>query len=140
MFFSLAFNSAINFGWEKKEEEEEERGGQVDVDSRQHLAKKKTKIWNRKIRRATTVCCCCCYCSQPPTVVCKMEAQGTHCTHKFLHVWHRLVMLSRCLLAIILHRNSGGSLLRVLCWLGLVLPLSKEIEASRRRNKLVWKF
>ena len=42
---------------------------------------------------------------------------------RFLHVWHRFCMLSRCLSTKYLHRNSVGSLLRVRCRLGPLPPL-----------------
>ncbi len=60
--------------------------------------------------------------TQPPTLVCKMEAQleYTHLSYiRFLHVWRRIIMLSRRLLAKFPHWSSARSLLRVHCWLGL---------------------
>ncbi len=59
--------------------------------------------------------------TQPPTVACKMEAQSeyVHVAHTFLHIWLRLVMLSRCLSTKFLRRSSGGSLLGVRCRLGM---------------------
>ena len=42
-----------------------------------------------------------------------------HTLHtRFLHVWRRFAMLSRCLVTKFRHRSSVGSLLRVRCWLG----------------------
>ncbi len=64
--------------------------------------------------------------AQPPTVVCKMEAQLEHTHTHCIHVFARLApifMLSRCLLTKFLHRNSVGSLLRLRCWLvGCAIP------------------
>ena len=57
---------------------------------------------------------------QPPTVVCKNgNSVGicTRCTHFFARL-APIRMLSRRLLTKFLHRSSGGSFLRVLCWLG----------------------
>ncbi len=42
----------------------------------------------------------------------------THCVHVFARLMPTC-MLSRCLLTKFLHRSSGGSLLRVCCWLGI---------------------
>ncbi len=63
--------------------------------------------------------------SQPPTVVCKMEAQLKYTyTRRYTLFTHfarlaPICMLSRCLFSKILHWSSVGSLLRVRCWLGL---------------------
>ncbi len=61
--------------------------------------------------------------SQPPTVACKMEAQSeyVHVAHTFFARLVPICLLSRCLLTKFLHRSSGGSLLRVRCWLGSCL-------------------
>ena len=68
--------------------------------------------------------------TQPPTAACKMEAQSEcvrgACT--FLHVWAPTCMLSRCLLAKLLHRSSVGSLFRVCCWLGTHSAPPKKIS------------
>ncbi len=62
--------------------------------------------------------------TQPPTVVCKMEAQleyiqYVHTAYPFLHVWCQYVCsLSQCLLKNFLHSSSVGSLIRAHCWLG----------------------
>ena len=60
--------------------------------------------------------------TQPPTVACKMEAQSeyVHIASTFLHVWRPICVLTRCLSTKFLHRSSGGSLIRVHCWLGTV--------------------
>ena len=65
--------------------------------------------------------------TQPPKVVCKMEAQlecctycictRTHCLHVFAH-FALICMLSQSLLTKFLHRSSVRSLLRMRCWLG----------------------
>ena len=68
--------------------------------------------------------CCSSICkkssAQPPMVICKMEAQL-----EYLRIAYQVFtglaptcMLSRCFVAKFLHRSSGGSLLRVCCWLG----------------------
>ncbi len=60
---------------------------------------------------------------QPPTVACITEAQleqvSVACT--FFARLSPTCMLSRCLSTKFLHRSSVGSLLRVRCWLGLLL-------------------
>ncbi len=55
--------------------------------------------------------------AQPPTVVCKREAQLKYVpmAYTFLHIWHLLVCSDG---ATFLHRSLVGSLLRVRCWLG----------------------
>ncbi len=57
--------------------------------------------------------------TQPPTVVCKMEAQL-----EYIHTAHTFLRL----LTKFLHRSSGGSLLRVRCWLG------SEVQVGCRRS------
>ncbi len=58
---------------------------------------------------------------QPATVACKTEAQSkrVHVACTSSHVSTSTCMLSRCLITKFLSRNSGGSLLRVRCWLGV---------------------
>ena len=59
---------------------------------------------------------------QPPTVECKTEAQSEYAniayTFLFLHACCRLVCSVGAKLTKFLRRSSGGSLLRVCCWLG----------------------
>ncbi len=52
-----------------------------------------------------------------------MEAQSeyVHIAYTFLHVWHRFVCSVGDYLTKCLHRSSVGPLLRVHCWLGLLL-------------------
>ena len=63
--------------------------------------------------------------TQPPTVVCKMEAQLEHvtsCMHVFFFArLAPICMLIRCLLTKFLHRSSADSLLRVRYWLGSII-------------------
>ena len=62
---------------------------------------------------------------QPPMVVCKMEAQSEYIYTCCTHVFARLALictLSQWLSTKFLHRSSGGSLLRVRCWLGKCYP------------------
>ncbi len=53
-------------------------------------------------------------------VVRNLEAQSeyVHIAYTFWHVLAPICMPSRCLVTKFLHRSSGGSLLRVRCWLG----------------------
>ncbi len=72
--------------------------------------------------------------AQPPTVLCKMEAQleyiYIHNACMFLRGFVRICMPSRQLLTKKnLHRSSVGSLLRVRCWLG------GERERQRERER-----
>ncbi len=69
--------------------------------------------------------------TQPPMVVYKngssvgiyLPLPSTRCICVFC-VWLRLVrMLSRCLSTKFLQRSSGGSLLRVRCWLGTIVQV-----------------
>ncbi len=67
----------------------------------------------------TMVYSCTSACTQPPTVVCKMEAQylGTHCIHVLARL-RPICIPSRCFLTF-LHWSSVGSLLR--CVVGWVV-------------------
>ncbi len=59
-------------------------------------------------------------CTQPPKMVCKVEAQLEYTYTRCMRVFARLApicVLSRCLVTKFLHRSSLGSLLRVRCWL-----------------------
>ena len=60
-----------------------------------------------------------CMSTQPPTVVCKMEAQLED-IHNACTFFALIYMLSRCLLTKFLHRVSVGSLSRARCWLGSI--------------------
>ena len=73
--------------------------------------KKKSPTWNESDSRCRT---------QPPTVACKVEAQSEYVrnAYMFSHVCAPLCLLSRRLVTKFLLRSSGGSLLRVRCWLG----------------------
>ena len=56
--------------------------------------------------------------TQPPTVVRKLK-RILHTAYTFLHFWRRFTCyVSRCLVTKFLHWSSGGSLLRLRCWLG----------------------
>ncbi len=75
-------------------------------------------------------------------VVRKMEArlEKVHNAYAFLHVWHRFFMLSRCLSTKFMHRSSGGSLLRVRCWLGSCCAWNLKYVPTRQSVRVcgVW--
>ncbi len=59
--------------------------------------------------------------TQPPTVACNDGSSVgicARCVTRYLHVWRPICMLGRCSVTKFLHLTSGGSLLRVRCWLG----------------------
>ena len=61
-----------------------------------------------------------------------------HCTHVFARLVS-ICVLSRCLGTELPHRRSGGSLLRVICWLG-VLVKKKEMKFYCWSQWIPYKF
>ena len=71
--------------------------------------------------------------TQPATLACKMEVAvwtRTRCTHVFGALGADSHALGRCLVAKFLRRSSGGTLLRVHCWLGRLVCVRADLSLS----------
>ena len=67
----------------------------------------------------------------------KMEARPethTRCAHAFCTFWRPTCMLSRWSLTKFLRRSSGGSLLRVRCWVGNIVIHGRHQRFSTKRG------